>query len=57
MSSGKVGLVNSGVRFQYFVLRFSFGSVRRKTAVFGSVSPNRTAVSVLFRFCHLFFSS
>ena len=30
----------SGVRFQYFVLRFGFGSVLYETAVFGSVSQN-----------------
>ena len=38
------------MRFQYFVLQFD----SLKTAVFGSVSPNRTAVYVWFRFCHLF---
>ena len=49
----------SGLRFQYFVLRFGFGSVFSKTAVWVRFRfcQNRTAVSVRFRFCHLLFSS
>ena len=54
-------LLSSGVRFQYFVLRFDFGPALWKTVVFGSVSPNQTAVldrdvglvSVLFCFSAL----
>jgi len=37
-SMNMISVVISGVRFQYLALRFSFGSVVRKTAVSVSVS-------------------
>jgi len=43
-------IIYSGVQFQYFALRFSFGSVVWKTAVSVFVSPNRGFGSVLFFF-------
>ena len=46
-------IINIVVVCGFNILYYDSVSVLWKTAVFGSVSPNRTVMSVWFRFCHL----